>query len=102
MKKRIAILLLVLAVTVLALVSCGKKPVEGEDPAANGENIPKYEKVELVDWQNYMLVYPESAASEETLAVELFENSVTEKYNVTFRMESDFLLPGEEAPVGTL
>lgn len=84
-------------VLIFTLVACG-----GKKTPDNGENIPKYDKATLADWQNYTIVYPDSAVDAETLAFNLFRESVISKYAANLRVESDFLIPGDEPPVGTL
>ena len=95
MKNKLLIALLAL-VLVLSLASCGGS----KNPA--GDNIPKYDAVSLANWQNYAIVYPDSADGSETAAFENFRTAIAEKYGTNLRVESDFLIPGEEAPVGTL
>jgi len=102
-------------ILVLALVSCGgnKNPVETEPsdvPTVTQEppiteppvTEPTYEKTLFANWQDYTLTYADKAAEVVSNTFVRFNLNLSEKYNFTPRAESDFLIPGESAPEGTL
>ncbi|MBE6695148.1 MAG: DUF1565 domain-containing protein [Ruminococcaceae bacterium] len=110
MKKTKLLAILFVLVLVLALVSCGgnKNPVETNGPEVTQEPVvtepprPTYEMTPFSNWQDYTIVYKDEAAAVVSGAFVQFNLKLGEKYNFIPRAESDFMIPGESAPVGTL
>ena len=115
MKNRKLSVLLLAIVLAFALVSCGgnKNPVETEPsdvptvtqaPPITEPPVtePTYEKTLFANWQDYTLTYADKAAEVVSNTFVRFNLNLSEKYNFTPRAESDFLIPGESAPEGTL
>lgn len=101
MKKNRLIAIICIFVLVLSLFSCGK------NPGQSGENndvttTPTYETKLLSSWQNYAIVYPDEASVTVSNAFTELRNVIKEKYGVSLPIKSDFKLPYEELPVGTL
>ncbi len=96
MKKAKWLVLLLAVVLAFSLVSCNKKPSGDE------EEIPTYATEALLNWLDYSIVYPEGASSTLSDAAVDFVTSLRTKYGSMPRAGSDFLMPGETAPVGTL
>jgi hypothetical protein len=101
MKKNRLIAIICIFVLVLSLFSCGKNPEQ------SGENndvttTPTYETKLLSSWQNYTIVYPDKASVTVSNAFSELRNVIKEKYDVSLPIKSDFKLPYEELPVGTL
>ncbi len=92
MKKRIPLLLLCIFL-VISLASCGGN---------NNDNKPTYNTLEIPNWQNYVITYPSDASATISDAFKTLSDAITEKYGVSLRISDDFMIPGEEAPVGTL
>ena len=90
-------------VLLLALTSCGgnKNPV---DPGVTEpvEVKPTYAKTLFSNWQEYEIVYEDGAADIVSSTFVDFNIQLGEKYNFIPRANSDFLMPGEIAPEGTL
>ncbi|MBE6695424.1 MAG: DUF1565 domain-containing protein [Ruminococcaceae bacterium] len=115
MKKTKFLTILFALILILALVSCGgnKNHAETdtpEKPSVTQETVmteppvtePTYEKTLFNNWQEYTITYADSAADVVSTAFIQFNLKLNEKYNFTPRAESDFLIPGESAPEGTL
>ncbi len=99
MKKTRIIALLCLFVLVLSLASCGgNKPDAGSDVTT----LPTYKTKLLDGWQNYTIVYPDDASVTISSAFAELRSVINEKYGVSLPVKSDFKLPYEELPVGTL
>jgi len=107
MKKSKILLLLLALVVVVSLVSCGgkKPPVEGTevtDPVETEPPAPTYDKTLLADWQGYTLVFPEGTSEAVSSAFYGLTSAIVEKYGSLSKVSSDFLMPGETVPEGTL
>jgi len=107
MKKSKILLLLLALVMVVSLVSCGgkKPPVEGTevtDPVETEPPAPTYDKTLLADWQGYTLVFPEGTSEAVSDAFYSLTSAIVEKYGSLPKVNSDFLMPGEAVPEGTL
>ena len=98
MKKTRLLAILFALVMVLALVSCGgpKNPIETEPPR------PTYARELFANWQEYTIVYEDGATEVVSNAFVQFNLKLSEKYNTTIRANSDFLIPGQTVPEGTL
>ncbi|MBE6696238.1 MAG: hypothetical protein E7587_07275, partial [Ruminococcaceae bacterium] len=110
MKKTKLLAILFALVLVLALVSCGgsKDPVDTKAPDGTQEPVvtepprPTYARELFANWQEYTIVYEEGASDVVSNAFVQFNLKLKEKYNSAIRTNSDFLMPGETAPEGTL
>jgi len=113
MKKTKLLAILFALVLVLALVSCGgnKNPVDTkapdgpevtQEPAVTEPPKPTYAMTPFSNWQEYTITYEDGAAEVVSSAFVQFNLKLNEKYGFTPRAESDFLIPGETAPEGTL
>ena len=107
MKKSKILLMLLALVLVVSLVSCGgkKPPVEGTevtDPVETEPPVPTYDKTLLADWQGYTLVFPEGTSEAVSSAFYGLTSAIVEKYGSLSKVSSDFLMPGETVPEGTL
>jgi len=110
MKKTKLLAILFVFVLVLALASCGgnKNPVETNEPGGTEAPVvtepprPTYAMTPFSNWQEYTITYEDGAADVVSAAFVQFNLKLNEKYGFTPRAESDFLIPGETAPEGTL
>ena len=113
MKKTKLLAILFVFVLVLALASCGgnKNPVETnapdgpevtQEPVVTEPPRPTYAMTPFSNWQEYTITYEDGAADVVSAAFVQFNLKLNEKYGFTPRAESDFLIPGETAPEGTL
>ena len=92
-------------VLVFVLVSCGgnKNPVDGtHEPVETEPPKPTYARELFANWQEYTIIYEEGATDVVSNAFVQFNLKLKEKYNFVSRTDSDFLMPGETAPEGTL
>ena len=96
MKKTKLLAIFFALVMVLALTACGgnKNPAEGSKPT--------YATESLANWQDYTITYMEGASDVVSDAFIQFNLKLNEKYGFTLRANSDFLMPGETVPEGTL
>lgn len=114
MKKTKLLAILFALVLVLALTACGgnKNPVESgfeTDPVVTDPAItepvevkPTYAETLFSNWQEYEMVYEDGAADIVSSTFVDFNVALGEKYGFIPRANSDFLMPGETAPEGTL
>ncbi len=100
MKKNRLIALFLVLILALSLFSCGKKQPSGNGDAAT--TLPTYATKILEGWQDYTIVYPDEASATVSNAFAELRNAIKEKYGVSLPIKSDFKLPYEELPVGTL
>jgi len=110
MKKTKLLAILFVFVLVFALASCGgnKNPVETKEPGGTEGPVvtepprPTYAMTPFSNWQEYALIYADKATDVVSSTFVQFNVNLNEKYNFTPRAESDFLIPGETPPEGTL
>ena len=104
MKKTKLLAIIFALVLVFALTACGgeKNPAETNTPDVTEYEKPTYATGLLPNWQGYTITYKEGASDVVSSAFIQFNLKLNEKYGFTLRANSDFLMPGEAVPEGTL